>query len=76
MLINIVLFVYRNNFISYIQKQNSNLTQDFPELLCDIKPEVEWASKAFDKSPDAVNFWMGDERAVTSSKYRIYDLSV
>ncbi|XP_073962621.1 jumonji domain containing 7 [Choristoneura fumiferana] len=56
----------RENFIPYIQKQNSNLTEDFPELVCDVEPEIPFASEAFNKSPDAVNFWMGDERAVTS----------
>ena len=30
--------------------------------------EMSWASEAFGKDPDAVNFWMGDGRAVTSSK--------
>ncbi|KAJ8960799.1 hypothetical protein NQ318_020095 [Aromia moschata] len=56
----------KENYICYIQKQNSNLTEDFRELLEDIDAEVNWASKAFDKEPDAVNFWMGDSRAVTS----------
>ncbi|KAF9794737.1 hypothetical protein SFRURICE_017427 [Spodoptera frugiperda] len=56
----------RENYIQYIQKQNSNLTTDFPELLEDVYAEIPFASEAFDKLPDAVNFWMGDERAVTS----------
>ncbi|KAL0811911.1 hypothetical protein ABMA28_009324 [Loxostege sticticalis] len=56
----------RENMIPYIQKQNSNLTEDFGELLSDVEPEVDFASQAFNKRPDAVNFWMGDERAVTS----------
>ncbi|XP_066147235.1 bifunctional peptidase and (3S)-lysyl hydroxylase Jmjd7-like isoform X2 [Euwallacea fornicatus] len=56
----------RDGYVTYIQQQNSNLTQHFSELLEDVPREFEWASKAFDKSPDAANFWMGDERAVTS----------
>lgn len=56
----------KKNFICYIQKQNSNLTSDFNELIEDISTHIPWASKAFDKLPDAVNFWMGDERAITS----------
>ncbi|XP_076270256.1 jumonji domain containing 7 isoform X1 [Rhynchophorus ferrugineus] len=55
-----------SNCVSYIQQQNSNLTEHFSELLADVETEISWASKAFNKSPDAVNFWMGDERAVTS----------
>ena len=54
--------------VFYIQKQNSNLTEEFGELIEDVEGEIPWASEAFGKKPDAVNFWMGDERAVTSSK--------
>ena len=32
-----------------------------------LSSEIRWASEAFNKKPDAVNFWMGDSRAVTSS---------
>lgn len=53
--------------ICYIQKQNSNLLSDFPELEDDLDSSVlNFAKEAFDKKPDAVNFWMGDARAVTS----------
>lgn len=61
-------YYFRENYIQYIQKQNSNLTLDFPELLPDVFSDIPFASKAFNKKPDAVNFWMGDKRAVTSSK--------
>lgn len=52
--------------IYYVQKQNSNFTEEFPEILQDASSEVSWFSEALGKEPDAVNFWMGDERAVTS----------
>lgn len=52
--------------IFYIQKQNSNLTEEFSELLPDVDSHIDWASDAFGKAVDAANFWMGDERAVTS----------
>ncbi|XP_055592680.1 bifunctional peptidase and (3S)-lysyl hydroxylase Jmjd7 [Uranotaenia lowii] len=53
--------------ILYIQRQNSNLVEDFEELWQDIDmDQLAFASEAFNKKPDAVNFWMGDERAVTS----------
>lgn len=56
--------------IHYIQKQNSNFTDDFAELCDDIDVEMlGFSAEAFNKNPDAVNFWMGDERAVTSSKF-------
>ncbi|XP_031573392.1 bifunctional peptidase and (3S)-lysyl hydroxylase Jmjd7-like [Actinia tenebrosa] len=52
--------------IFYIQKQNSNFTEEFSEIICDAELDIPWTSEAFGLSPDAVNFWMGDERAVTS----------
>lgn len=56
-----------NSNVYYIQKQNSNLLEDFPELLSDIDMRtLKFAFEAFNKHPDAINFWMGDRRAVTS----------
>lgn len=53
--------------IFYLQKQNSNLIQDFPELLKDIDMStLRFASESFNKRPDAINFWMGEDRAITS----------
>lgn len=60
-------FFCSENVIPYIQRQNSNLTEDFSELMTDVENYIGFASEAFNKKPDAVNFWMGDERAVTSS---------
>lgn len=55
------------NSICYIQKQNSNLAHDFTELYDDLDlSSLQFACDAFNKSPDAANFWMGDERAITS----------
>lgn len=53
--------------IFYIQQQNSNFQSDFHELWRDVERDLPWATEAFGKDPDAINFWMGDERAVTSS---------
>lgn len=53
--------------VHYIQRQNSNLTQDFPELVDDLDYSLlSFARLAFNKEPDAVNFWIGDSRAITS----------
>ena len=52
--------------VFYIQKQNSNMTEEFRELMNDIDPNISWAYEALDKEPDAVNFWMGQGKAVTS----------
>lgn len=57
----------KSRFINYIQTQNNNLIDDFPELLPDVDLSLlSFAEEAFNKTPDAANFWMGDERAVTS----------
>ncbi|XP_077258003.1 bifunctional peptidase and (3S)-lysyl hydroxylase JMJD7-like [Temnothorax americanus] len=54
------------NSVFYIQQQNSNFMHSFRKLWPDAETEISWASEAFGRQPDAVNFWMGDERAVTS----------
>lgn len=52
--------------IFYIQKQNGNFTGEFSEIISDAEADIKWATESFGKDPDAVNFWMGDCRAVTS----------
>lgn len=65
------MFMHRYRGVYYMQRQNSNLTDEFPELLEDIEKHIPWATEAFGALPDAVNFWLGDERAVTSSEYQV-----
>ncbi|TRY74909.1 hypothetical protein TCAL_00513 [Tigriopus californicus] len=62
----------QDGIIHYIQRQNSNLTREFEPLRQDVL-ELDWASAAFESDPDAINFWMGDERAVTSTHKDPYD---
>lgn len=63
----------KENYVCYIQSQNSNLTESLNEFMNDVEPDIIWASKAFNKQPDAVNFWMGDHRAVTSTHKDPYE---
>jgi hypothetical protein len=49
-----------------LQQQNSNLTQELPQLLEDVEPQLQLAEAAFGAPPDAVNLWIGDERAATT----------
>ncbi|KAM4724631.1 bifunctional peptidase and (3S)-lysyl hydroxylase JMJD7 isoform 3-T3 [Anableps anableps] len=60
----------QKNGVFYVQKQCSNLLQELPELMDDLEPHVPWMSTALGKSPDAVNFWLGESNAVTSSLYQ------
>ncbi|ELU10957.1 hypothetical protein CAPTEDRAFT_172878 [Capitella teleta] len=57
---------YNPRGVFYVQKQNSNFTDEFQSLMSDAPADIPWASEALGKKPDAVNFWIGDERAVTS----------
>jgi jumonji domain-containing protein 7 len=52
--------------IHYIQSQNGNIAGEFTPLAADIPASVDFASEALGKEPDAVNFWMGTGRSVTS----------
>ncbi|XP_051253973.1 bifunctional peptidase and (3S)-lysyl hydroxylase JMJD7 isoform X1 [Dicentrarchus labrax] len=52
--------------VFYVQKQCSNLLDELPELTDDVESHVSWMSAALGKLPDAVNFWLGESRAVTS----------
>ncbi|KAM6968881.1 bifunctional peptidase and (3S)-lysyl hydroxylase JMJD7 isoform 2-T2 [Tautogolabrus adspersus] len=56
--------------VLYVQKQCSNLLDELPELTDDLEPHVPWMSTALGKLPDAVNFWLGEASAVTSSVYQ------
>ena len=63
--------------VYYYQMQNSNLTdsEEWADLLQDVN-ELTWATEAFGADLDAINFWMGDSRAVTSSKKLWNQISV
>lgn len=54
--------------VPYVQHQNDSLRSEFANLIGDreIEPEIAWASEALDQKPEAVNLWIGDQRAVTS----------
>lgn len=52
--------------VRYIQLQNGNLMTEYEELMGDVPAHIPFASEALGKSPDAVNFWYGDERSTTS----------
>ncbi|XP_028403879.1 bifunctional peptidase and (3S)-lysyl hydroxylase JMJD7-like isoform X2 [Dendronephthya gigantea] len=48
------------------EKQNGNFIEEFSAIIGDAETDIKWATEAFGKEPDAVNFWMGDHRAITS----------
>lgn len=56
----------QSNSAACLQQQNSNLTQELPQLLDDVDAQLDFAAAAFGAAPDAVNLWIGDERASTT----------
>ncbi|KAI8361827.1 jmjC domain-containing protein 7 [Choanephora cucurbitarum] len=50
----------------YISLQNGSLSVEYGPLEQDVDPEIDWCSRALGKQPDAVNFWFGDEKSITS----------
>lgn len=58
--------------VHYCQHQNSSLTTQFNALMADMKIP-SFAREAFGSEPDASNFWMGDESAISSSHHDPYE---
>ena len=52
--------------VPYVQHQNSSLTVEFPQLVEDVEEHIPWATEALGHRPEAVNLWIGDQRAATS----------
>lgn len=51
----------------YLQNQNDNLRREFQSLWDDIELEPQWIRGLLgQKSPDAVNFWMGNSESMSS----------
>jgi len=56
----------KSDDILYCQSQNNSMVSEFYPLLGDIEQQLLFASEAFGMQPDAVNFWMGEDRSVSS----------
>ncbi|TPX31052.1 hypothetical protein SmJEL517_g05530 [Synchytrium microbalum] len=54
--------------VFYVQSQNNNMgiDADFSVLFQDIPQDIPFMTEALGRSPDAVNLWIGNSRAVTS----------
>ena len=59
----------------YYQHQNNSLREQLTPLVEDVEEEgPKFAREAFGCPPDAVNFWMGDDRAVSSMHADPYEV--
>ncbi|OQS01127.1 hypothetical protein ACHHYP_01804 [Achlya hypogyna] len=52
--------------IPYLSHQNDSLRDQFPQLVGDVDAAIGFAAEAFGNTPEAVNLWIGDERAVST----------
>lgn len=59
--------------VPYLSHQNDSLRQEFSKLLRCVPAELPLATAAFGNAPEAVNLWVGDERAVTSVHKDYYE---
>lgn len=52
--------------VPYCSYQNDSLRAEFSAVAADVEESLSWADRAFGQPPEAVNFWAGDERSVTT----------
>lgn len=52
--------------VLYAQTQNDNLRNEYEILFRDVPTSIPFARIALQKEPDAINFWLGNSRSVTS----------
>jgi hypothetical protein len=52
--------------VPYLSHQNDSFRVEFPSLADDAPPSMDLATDAFGNEPEAVNLWIGDERAVSA----------
>ncbi|KAF4430301.1 phospholipase [Fusarium acutatum] len=52
--------------VRYAQTQNDNLHEEYITLFSDVQKDIPFARIALDKSPDAVNLWIGNSKSVTA----------
>ncbi|KAF5673217.1 phospholipase [Fusarium circinatum] len=50
--------------VRYAQTQNDNLREEYITLFSDVQKDIPFARIALDKSPDAVNLWIGRKHFV------------
>lgn len=52
--------------VPYLSQQNDSLRQELPTLIEDVPSAVPLGCAAFGNEPEAINLWIGDDRAVSS----------
>ncbi|DAZ93002.1 TPA: hypothetical protein N0F65_006518 [Lagenidium giganteum] len=52
--------------VPYLSHQNDSLRDEFPALYAEVPSCLPLGKETFGNDPDAVNIWIGDERAISS----------
>lgn len=52
--------------VAYAQEQNGCFMSEYSLLAEDVETDIPWATEALGSKPEAVNLWIGNERATTS----------
>ncbi|KAJ3458666.1 hypothetical protein MRS44_012775 [Fusarium solani] len=52
--------------LEYVVLENDNLRDEYVTLFSDVQKDIPFARIALDKSPDAVNLWIGNSKSVTA----------
>ncbi|KAG9240571.1 cupin-like domain-containing protein [Calycina marina] len=52
--------------VRYAQTQNDNLRNEYSALYSQVEKDIAWARIALQKSPDAVNLWIGNSLSTTA----------
>jgi Cupin-like domain len=65
-LLRVLLSMHSFDGVPYLSHQNSSLTGEFPPLAADVPQTLSFAREAFGNDAEAVNLWIGDERAVSA----------
>lgn len=50
----------------FLKSENDNLRAEYATLFSDVPTDIPWARIALEQPPDAINFWLGNERSVTA----------
>lgn len=51
---------------AYWRTENDNLRDEYLKLFGDVEHDIPWARIALDKTPDAINLWIGNSKSVTA----------
>ncbi|KAI9678568.1 MAG: hypothetical protein M1817_005625 [Caeruleum heppii] len=54
------------SLVKYAQSQNNNLPSEYAPLAPDVPSSIDFADFALERSPDAVNIWIGNSHSVSA----------